>query len=106
MYTLRADSVPQEYHQKSTLLIYFAQYMDEHLIHGGDMLQQTSSSTAAPSSASEVALPASAGIFMKKWFRTSKAIVMYLSNGTLQVRGAGREEGVREGGERKEGGRS
>jgi uncharacterized membrane protein YgdD (TMEM256/DUF423 family) len=52
--------------------------MDEHLIHGGDMLQASGAGAA-------VALPASAGVFMKKWFRTSKAIVMYLSNGTLQV---------------------
>ena len=27
------------------------------------------------------------GIFMKKWFRTDRGIVMYLNNGTLQVRG-------------------
>jgi len=26
-----------------------------------------------------------APVFMKKWFRTDRAIVMYLSNGTLQV---------------------
>ena len=25
-------------------------------------------------------------IFLKKWFRTSKAIVLYLNDGTLQVR--------------------
>jgi len=25
-------------------------------------------------------------VFMKKWFRTDRAIVMYLTNGTLQVR--------------------
>jgi len=26
-----------------------------------------------------------APVFMKKWFRTDRAIVMYLSNATLQV---------------------
>lgn len=59
--------------------MYFAQYMDEHLIHGGDMLNHRHNQPAV-----ENREPPS-GIFMKKWFRTNKAIVMYLSNGTLQV---------------------
>ena len=66
-----ADSTPPEYERKATLLLYFAQYMDEHLIHGGDILKP------------EYVQPTA--IFMKKWFRTSRAIVMYLNNGTLQV---------------------
>ena len=73
VYTFTTDNTPAEYQKKSTLLLYFAQYMDEHLIHGGDMVHKEV--TSVPT-----------GIFMKKWFRTGKAIVMYLNNGTLQVR--------------------
>ena len=68
------DDAPKEHKKKTTLLMYFAQYMDEHLIHGGDMLVKKDERQTLP--------PA---IFMKKWFRTNRAIVMYLNNGTLQV---------------------
>ena len=69
------DDAPKEHKKKTTLLVYFAQYMDEHLIHGGDMLVKKDERQTLP--------PA---IFMKKWFRTNRAIVMYLNNGTLQVK--------------------
>ena len=68
------EDAPKEHKKKTTLLMYFAQYMDEHLIHGGDMLVKKDERQTLP--------PA---IFMKKWFRTNRAIVMYLNNGTLQV---------------------
>lgn len=74
VYTFSSDDVPREHRKKSTLLLYFAQYMDEHLIHGGDILQHEQRPQDLPPP-----------IFMKKWFRTGKAIVMYLNNGTLQV---------------------
>ena len=73
VYTFSTDTAPEEYQKKVTLLLYFAQYMDEHLIHGGDLIQKREE-RVNPS-----------GIFMKKWFRTGKAIVMYINNGTLQV---------------------
>ena len=82
VYTFTTDTTPSEHQKKSTLLLYFAQYMGEHLIHGGDLLHHQGG--AAKSSSVPTAPPPSA-IFMKKWFRTSKAIVMYLNNGTLQV---------------------
>ncbi|KAK2172208.1 hypothetical protein NP493_982g00052 [Ridgeia piscesae] len=72
VYTFRTESAPADYQKKATLLLYFAQYMDEHLIHGGDATRDYGSWTPT-------------GIFMKKWFRTDRAIVMYLNNGTLQV---------------------
>ena len=92
VYTFTTSTTPGEHQKKSTLLLYFAQYMCEHLIHGGDLLggggggqcqghqqqllqqQQRTAAATVPTS-----------IFMKKWFRTSKAIIMYLNNGTLQV---------------------
>ncbi len=74
VYTFSTDAAPADYQKKVTLLMYFAQYMDEHLIHGGDVHTQGDGNFIKPT-----------GIFMKKWFRTGKAIVMYLNNGTLQV---------------------
>ena len=73
VYTFRTETAPPDYQKKATLLLYFAQYMDEHLIHGGDSGRDFGAWTPT-------------GIFMKKWFRTDRAIVMYLNNGTLQVR--------------------
>ncbi|KAI8774007.1 serine/threonine-protein kinase PLK1 [Biomphalaria glabrata] len=70
-----SDCVPDDLERKTTLLQYFARYMDEHLINGGD-LEYSSSSDSVSWSGS---------MFLKKWFRTAKAIVMYLSDGTLQV---------------------
>ncbi len=73
--------------------MYFAQYMDEHLIHGGDMLTASARGGVVGGGGvggggvgsgvgAAVTPPA---IFMKKWFRTTRAIVMYLNSGTLQV---------------------
>ncbi|CAL1535570.1 unnamed protein product [Lymnaea stagnalis] len=69
------DMVPEELERKTTLLQYFARYMDEHLIHGGDLEYSCSSDPICWSGS----------LFLKKWFRTAKAIVLYLSDGTLQV---------------------
>jgi serine/threonine protein kinase len=72
-HSFSAQSPMTEHQKKVTLLLYFAEYMDTHLIPGGNVHLLTSGyDRPAP-------------IFMKKWFRTDRAIVMYLSNGTLQV---------------------
>lgn len=79
---LTKDDVPLDLKKKVTLLIYFSQYMDEHLIYGADVDPSKHQTTFnyGPSPISPAA-----GVFMKKWFRTDRAIVMHLSNGTLQV---------------------
>ena len=82
VFTFLTDSAPSEDQKKVTLLMYFAQYMDEHLIHGGDMLRH-GGGDKQPVPVESRDPPS--GIFMKKWFRTARAIVMYLNNGTLQV---------------------
>jgi len=76
---LTKDEVPVALKKKVTLLIYFSQYMDEHLIYGADVNPSKWQATAFNCSSS------ASGVFMKKWFRTDRAIVMHLSNGTLQV---------------------
>nr|KAG5714102.1 hypothetical protein BaRGS_020430 [Batillaria attramentaria] len=68
------DCIPEELDRKTTLLQYFARYMDEHLIQGGDL-----------ECSAYFDQPFSAILYLKKWFRTTKAIVLYLSDGTLQV---------------------
>ena len=84
VFTFCTESAPAEYQKKVTLLLYFAQYMDEHLIHGGDMLNHRHKAASSQAGIVDTREPPT-GIFMKKWFRTGKAIVMYLNNGTLQV---------------------
>ena len=85
VYTFTTSTTPGEHQKKSTLLLYFAQYMCEHLIHGGDLLQHQQRDRERQQQQQQQRARAPTSIFMKKWFRTSKAIVMYLSSGTLQV---------------------
>lgn len=68
------DCVPPKLEKKKKLLLLFARYMDEYLIKGGEF---TDYSVLTDTSMS--------GLYLKKWFRTPRAILMYLSNGTLQV---------------------
>ncbi|XP_014777232.1 serine/threonine-protein kinase PLK1 [Octopus bimaculoides] len=68
------DCVPPKLEKKKKLLLLFARYMDEYLIKGGEFTDY-SVLTDSPM----------AGLYLKKWFRTPRAILMYLSNGTLQV---------------------
>jgi len=77
-YSFSAQSAPPEHQKKVTLLLYFAEYMYTHLSAGGNIgLQQLHVGFDAATR--------DAPVFMTKWFRTDRAIVMYLSNGTLQV---------------------
>ncbi|CAH1775220.1 unnamed protein product [Owenia fusiformis] len=67
------DAPPSNMEKRTILLSYFAQYMEDNLIKGGhdDNMNMNENWCS--------------NIFMKKWFRTSKAIVMYLNTGTLQI---------------------
>lgn len=69
-----SDSAPEDLEKKTTLLLYFAKYMDEHLIQGGNLECSKDSDDLSVGS-----------LCLKKWFRTAKAIVLYLNDGTLQV---------------------
>uniref|UniRef100_A0A0N5AIQ0 Serine/threonine-protein kinase PLK n=1 Tax=Syphacia muris TaxID=451379 RepID=A0A0N5AIQ0_9BILA len=67
------SSYPQELHKKITLLKYFRNYMQEHL--------QKTGANMAPREGDELArLP-----YLRTWFRTRSAIILHMSNGTLQV---------------------
>jgi len=93
-HTFSYQSASNEHQKKVTLLMYFAEYMDTHLIAGGNVQTNGSSSINSTSSTSTTVVDQqqtttkedhATAIFMKKWFRTDRAIVMYLTNGTLQV---------------------
>ena len=55
------------------LLNYFRNYMREHLLKAGADMQMREGDELSR-------IPA-----LRTWFRTSRAVVMHLSNGTLQV---------------------
>ena len=77
-FSFSAQSAPPEHQKKVTLLLYFAEYMYTHLSAGGNIgLQQLHTDVDVRMRDTPV--------FMKNWFRTDRAVVMYLSNGTLQV---------------------
>lgn len=70
-YTLHG--YPTELAKKVTLLDYFRKYMNEHLLKAGAAM--------VPREGDElVRLP-----YMRSWFRTRSAIILYLTNGTLQI---------------------
>ncbi|XP_061536345.1 serine/threonine-protein kinase PLK1 [Phycodurus eques] len=64
---------PPTLNKKITLLKYFRNYMSEHLLKAG--------ANMAPREGDELArLP-----YLSLWFRTKSAIVLHLSNGTVQI---------------------
>uniref|UniRef100_A0A183BZ25 Serine/threonine-protein kinase PLK n=1 Tax=Globodera pallida TaxID=36090 RepID=A0A183BZ25_GLOPA len=68
-----ADKYPQALEKKITLLKFFRSYMNEHLIKAGANIPQREGDELAR-------LPC-----LNTWFRTKSAIVLHLSNGTLQI---------------------
>ncbi|XP_033023208.1 serine/threonine-protein kinase PLK1 [Lacerta agilis] len=66
-------SYPEAFTKKITLLSYFRNYMSEHLLKAG--------ANITPREGDELArLP-----YMCHWFRTRSAIILHLSNGTVQI---------------------
>jgi len=71
LYTLQA--YPDWLQKKITLLKYFRDYMSQHLLKAG--------ATIAPRPGDEMSrLP-----FLRTWLRTRNAIILHLSNGTIQI---------------------
>ena len=70
-YTL--DNYPESRKKKMTLLKYFRNYMNEHLLKCGEKvnLKEEDDLTRLP--------------YLNNWFRTRNAIVFQLTNGTVQV---------------------
>ncbi|PAV87290.1 hypothetical protein WR25_15861 [Diploscapter pachys] len=64
---------PQELNKKVTLLNYFRNYMNEHLVKAGQLMQRRDGDEMAR-------LPV-----LQFWFRTKSAMVLHLTNGTLQI---------------------
>ncbi|XP_077130659.1 serine/threonine-protein kinase PLK1 [Ranitomeya variabilis] len=70
---LNVRSYPSTLTKKITLLKYFRNYMSEHLLKAGGNI--------IPREGDELArLP-----FLRTWFRTRSAIILHLSNGTVQI---------------------
>ena len=67
------DQHPPTLSKKVKLLAYFRSYMQEHLI-------KTGASVVPRDGDEHLRLP-----FLRQWFRTSRAVVMHLTSGTLQV---------------------
>lgn len=70
---LSARSFPVALNKKITLLKYFRNYMSEHLLKAGANMARRDGDELAR-------LP-----YLSLWFRTKSAIVLHLTNGTVQV---------------------
>jgi len=68
------ENYPATMDKKVKLLNYFRSYMKENLIKAGEAIP-------ARDGDEMTRLP-----FLRQWFRTSRAVVMHLTNGTLQVK--------------------
>ncbi|XP_070562674.1 serine/threonine-protein kinase PLK1-like isoform X2 [Ptychodera flava] len=79
------SSVPQRLTNKVTLLDYFATYMDEHLIKGGDLETSEIKMSPTKKKLSQGEPGTAVQPFIQKWIKTKDSIIMYLSNGALQV---------------------
>ena len=67
------ESYPSHMEKKMKLLAYFRSYLQDNLIKAG--------ASIPPREGDElIRLP-----FLRQWFRTSRAVVMHLTNGTLQI---------------------
>jgi len=64
---------PPEIEKKVKLLNYFMNYMKEHLLKAGANMQSRDGDELSR-------IP-----FLRTWFRTSRAVVMFLTNGTVQI---------------------
>ncbi|KAI1291872.1 Serine/threonine-protein kinase PLK1 [Halotydeus destructor] len=62
---------PPSMHKKITLLSYFKNYMNEHLLKTGEKANDEEEIARLP--------------YLKNWFRTRNAIVFLLNNGTVQL---------------------
>lgn len=67
------DNHPPALDKKITLLNYFRNYMNEHLMKTGTNIPRREGDELAR-------LPC-----LQAWFRTKAAIILHLSNGTLQI---------------------
>ena len=67
------DEFPETLDKKMKLLSYFRRYMSEHLMKAGAAVpvRECDSLSRVP--------------YLSHWFRTTSAVVMFLTNGTLQV---------------------
>uniref|UniRef100_A0A672Z620 Serine/threonine-protein kinase PLK n=1 Tax=Sphaeramia orbicularis TaxID=375764 RepID=A0A672Z620_9TELE len=70
---LSVRSYPQTLNKKITLLKYFRNYMSEHLLKAGANIARREGDELAR-------LP-----YLSLWFRTKSAIVLHLTNGTVQI---------------------
>jgi len=73
IFRFSVNNIPDDLSRKVTLLNYFSNYMDKHLLKGGDLDEGDNHEVFTEISIIDI------------WFRTDKAMVMYLSDGTLQV---------------------
>ncbi|XP_058034895.1 serine/threonine-protein kinase PLK3 [Ahaetulla prasina] len=70
-FTFLTSAIPEQLQEQMGILQYFASYMEEHLMKGGDL----------PSIEEAGQLP----LLLLQWVKTNQALLMLFSNGTLQV---------------------
>uniref|UniRef100_H2RUE7 Serine/threonine-protein kinase PLK n=1 Tax=Takifugu rubripes TaxID=31033 RepID=H2RUE7_TAKRU len=70
-FTFPADALPEQLHSQKEIVELMANYMEQNLMEGGDLLCGEQASGAPP--------------LLLQWVKTEHALVMLFNNGTLQV---------------------
>ncbi|XP_001602402.2 serine/threonine-protein kinase PLK1 isoform X1 [Nasonia vitripennis] len=76
----RERNVPTHLQKKLELLLHFTDYMDKHLTEGGEVTERAEGQDAVRRASRTNSVP-----LMRRWLRTSKAIIMELSGPLLQM---------------------
>uniref|UniRef100_A0A4W3I3X9 Serine/threonine-protein kinase PLK3 n=1 Tax=Callorhinchus milii TaxID=7868 RepID=A0A4W3I3X9_CALMI len=71
-FSFSASAIPEQLANQMKVVQYFATYMEEHLMEGGD-LARTAEDCHDPS------------LFLLQWIKTDHSLLMLFNNGTLQV---------------------
>uniref|UniRef100_UPI00398ED7F9 serine/threonine-protein kinase PLK3 n=1 Tax=Pristiophorus japonicus TaxID=55135 RepID=UPI00398ED7F9 len=72
-FSFSASAIPEQLANQMTLVQYFATYMEENLMEGGDMPRTFLEDCQDPS------------LFLLQWVKTDHSLLMLFNNGTLQV---------------------
>ncbi|XP_078417072.1 serine/threonine-protein kinase PLK3 [Cetorhinus maximus] len=72
-FSFSASAIPEQLEKQMTIVQYFANYMEENLMEGGDLPRTFLEDCHDPS------------LFLLQWVKTDHSLLMLFSNGTLQV---------------------
>ena len=81
------ESLLSHHHKRLTLLLYFARYMNKHLVSGAQTIGNGGEAGTQTKSAASGRGGGVGPVYLQRWHRNDKAILLFLTNGSLQASG-------------------